>query len=411
MYCKHFFYLLLMLAVITINSYSQNEPDNKDGKKERAYLIKSLTKMADPILTALSQNKLKEKMPIEKVDGMQKSSPSTYLEGFARLLAGMAPWLELGPDDTEEGKLRKKYIDLAVQCIHNGTDPASPDYLDFNIEGQSLVDAAFLTHALLRAPTQLWGRLDDVTKKNLVAALKLTRATKPPQNNWLLFVAMVETGLLNFTGECDQSRIDNAIQKHKEWYKGDAAYGDGPNFHWDYYNSFVIHPMLLTVLDVLKDKGQKPVLDFSTQLKRSKRYAAVQERMISPEATYPVLGRSLAYRFGAFQLLSQMALMKALPDHISPQQVRAALFTMIKKQFRAPGTFDSNGWLQIGIYGHQPGIAESYISTGSLYLCAQAFLILGLPPTDALWNGKDEDWTAKKVWKGLAVPIDHASSD
>ncbi len=136
------------------------------------------------------------------------------------------------------------------------------------------------------------------------------------------------------------------------------------------------------------------MLDFSTQLRRSKRYVAVQERMISPEATYSLLGRSLVFRFGAFQLLSQMALMKALPDHISPQQVKVALFTMIKKQFIAPGTFDGSGGLHIGIYGHQPSIAETYIYTGSLYLCAQAFLILGLPPTDALWNGKDEDWTA-----------------
>jgi hypothetical protein len=103
-----------------------------------------------------------------------------------------------------------------------------------------------------------------------------------------------------------------------------------------------------------------------------------------------------------------MALYKSLPEHVSPQQVRAAFYTMIKKQLEAPGTFDSNGWLQIGIYGHQPGIAEYYISTGSLYLCSQAFLILGLPATDVLWNGKDEDWTTKKVWKGLAVPIDHA---
>jgi len=116
----------------------------------------------------------------------------------------------------------------------------------------------------------------------------------------------------------------------------------------------------------------------------------------------------LAYRFGAFQLLSQMALRKELPEQVSPQQVRAALYAMIKKQLEAPDTFDKDGWLQIGIYGHQPGIAEYYISTGSLYLCSQAFLILGLPPTDELWKGKDEDWTAKKVWKGLAVPIDHA---
>ncbi len=406
MYLKRVFFLGLFLCIYFPEIMSQGRED--DGQVERAYLVSAITKMADPLLIALSQNKLKLTMPVEKIDGMQKASTSTYLEGFGRLLAGMAPWLELGPDNTAEGKLRKKYIDLALLCLHNGTDTSSPDYLNFTIPGQSLVDAAFLTHALLRAPKQLWGRLDTVTKQNIITALKKTRATKPGQNNWLLFAGMVEAGLLEFTGECDQSRIDYSIEKHKEWYKGDGVYGDGVDFHWDYYNSYVIQPMMLDIVRILEAKGQQPVIDYQTVIKRAVRYAAVQERMISPEATYPVLGRSLAYRFGAFQLLSQMALRKELPDQVSPQQVRAALFGMIKKQLEAPGTFDKKGWLQIGIYGHQPGIAEYYISTGSLYLCSQAFLILGLPSTDELWNGKDEDWTAKKVWKGVAVPIDHS---
>ncbi len=406
MYLKRVFFLGLFLCIYFPGLMSQGRED--DGQTERAYLVSAITKMADPLFTALSQNKLKLTMPVEKNDGMQKGSSSTYLEGFGRLLAGMAPWLELGPDNTAEGRLRKKYIDLALLCLRNGTDTSSPDYLNFTTPGQSLVDAAFLTHALLRAPKQLWGRLDTVTKQNIITALQKTRATKPGQNNWLLFAGMVEAGLLEFTGECDQSRIDYSIEKHKEWYKGDGIYGDGVDFHWDYYNSYVIQPMMLDILRILEAKAQKPVIDYQTVIKRAVRYAAVQERMISPEATYPVLGRSLAYRFGAFQLLSQMALRKELPEQVSPQQVRAALFTMIKKQLEAPGTFDKDGWLQIGIYGHQPGIAEYYISTGSLYLCSQAFLILGLPPTDELWKGKDEDWTAKKVWKGLAVPIDHA---
>ena len=406
MYLKRVFFLGLFLCIYFPEIISQGRED--DGQKERIYLVSAITKMADPLLIALSQNKLKQTMPIEKIDGMQKTSTSTYLEGFGRLLAGMAPWLELGPDNTAEGRLRKKYIDLALLCLHNGTDTSSPDYLNFTIPGQSLVDAAFLTHALLRAPKQLWGRLDTVTKQNIITALKKTRATKPGQNNWLLFAGMVEAGLLEFTGECDQSRINYSIEKHKEWYKGDGVYGDGVDFHWDYYNSYVIQPMRLDILRILEAKGQKAVIDYQTAIKRAIRYAAVQERMISPEATYPVLGRSLAYRFGAFQLLSQMALRKELPEQVSPRQVRAALYAMIKKQLEAPGTYDTNGWLQIGIYGHQPGIGEYYISTGSVYLCSQAFLILGLPPADELWNGKDEDWTAKKVWKGLAVPIDHA---
>lgn len=401
------FCILLIVSFLSANVSAQNDA----GQNQRAYLIQTLVKMADPMFTALSQKKLKQQMTVERSPAMvtaKRNPTTTHLEGFARLLGGMAPWLELGPDETKEGKLRKKYIDLAVQCISNGVDSSSPDYLSFNIQGQSLVDAAFLAHALLRSPKQLWGNLDEATKKNLVSALKLTRSTKPGQSNWLLFSGMVEACLLEFTGACDQTRIDYAIQKHKEWYKGDGVYGDGKDFHFDYYNSFVIHPMMLDILRVTNAKGIVTPIDLATELKRSTRYAEIQERMISPEGTYPVVGRSIAYRCGAFQSLAQMVLQKALPQTVSEQQVRAALYHMIKKQFEAPNTFDAKGWLTIGVYGHQPGMGDYYISTGSLYLCAQAFLMLGLPSTDSFWKGADQDWTAKKVWNGVEVPIDHA---
>src|SRR6266699_3621721 len=59
---------------------------------------------------------------------------------------------------------------------------------------------------------------------------------------------------------------------------------------------------------------------------------------------------------------------------------------VIFKMIGAPGTFDDGGWLTIGFCGHQPSLAESYISTGSLYLCATALLPLGLSPSDAFWS-------------------------
>src|SRR3712207_5232101 len=104
--------------------------------------------------------------------------------------------------------------------------------------------------------------------------------------------------------------------------------------------------------------------------RRARRYAEVQERLISPEGTFPPLGRSLAYRFGALQLFAQMALRRQLPDAVSPCQVRAAMTSVIRRMIEAPGTFDANGWLTLGFCGHQPGVAETYISTGSTYLCA-----------------------------------------
>ena len=45
-------------------------------------------------------------------------------------------------------------------AIAAGTDPASPDYMNFNQGHQPVVDTAFLALAILRAPTELWKKLD-----------------------------------------------------------------------------------------------------------------------------------------------------------------------------------------------------------------------------------------------------------
>lgn len=398
--------LVLLIAPQFLSAQSKLD----DGQAERQFYVQTLTKIADPVLVALSENKLKATMPVEALIAKDRVY-STYLEAFGRLLDGMAPWLELGPDDTKEGVLRKKYIDLALKGIKNATDPKAADYMNFYKGRQPLVDAAFFADALLRSPNQLWGRLDDQTKQNVIEALKSSRVINASYSNWLMFSATVEAALQKFDKSGDMMRIDYALKQHLLWYKGDGAYGDGPNFHWDYYNSFVIQPMLLAVTSVMKEEGLDRYHYYELFLERAQRYAAVQERLISPEGTYPPIGRSLAYRFGAFQLLSKIAWMGQLPDHVSPQQVRAALYTVIKRQVSMPGTFDEKGWLQIGFAGHQTSIAENYISTGSLYLCSEAFLVLGLPASDPFWQGPDKDWTAKKAWNGEQIDIDHAITD
>lgn len=378
----------------------------------RDYWIKILTKIADPLLDSLSKGELHKNMPVECKPGSESDRRKvTHLEAFGRLMAGMAPWLELGADETTEGQLRKKYIVLSQKCMKMAVDPQSPDFMNFNEGGQPLVDSAFLAHAILRAPNILWQQLDSSTKQQIVVAMKSSRIITPGYSNWLLFSAMVEAFLL-FAGEQhDELRMDLAIRKHMEWYKGDGMYGDGPDFHWDYYNSFVIQPMLVDVLGELCKHGKKYDKTFETVLKRAKRYADIQERLISPEGTFPAIGRSLPYRFGAFQLLAQMALQNRLPENLNPAQVRTALSAVIQKMIEAPHVFDAEGWLQIGFYGHQPDIAESYISTGSLYLCSVGLLPLGLPESDPFWTGPSVDWSSKKIWSGQNFPADHAIND
>jgi hypothetical protein len=397
-----------VLFAVLFLAISSSAAAQFDGQRQRAYMVKTITHIADPVLNALSKNQLKTQMPVEAKSASRKSV--TYLEAFGRLFAGMAPWLELKPDNTAEGRLRKKYAQLVISCLKNATDPNAADFMNFDKGSQPLVDAAFLAQGLLRAPNQVWARLDANTKDNIIEALKSSRVIKPGNNNWLLFSAEVEAALLKYEGSCDRTRIDHALKSLNSWYKGDGAYGDGPNFHWDYYNSFVIQPMLLDIVQLLYEKDKTSDIEklYGLILNRSKRYSAVQERLISPEGTYPPIGRSLAYRFGNFQLLSQIAWMQQLPENIEPEQVRCALYTVIKRQIEAPDTFDEKGWLRIGLYGHQPGIGEDYISTGSLYLCSEAFLVLGLPATNRFWMGPNKDWTAKKIWLGHDIPTDHA---
>ncbi len=332
----------------------------------------------------------------------------THLEALGRLLAGLAPWLELPADSTPEGRERASYAALARRAIARAVDPASADFLNFTRDRQPLVDAAFLALGVLRAPRALRDELDDTTRRHLIAALESTRPITPPFNNWLLFSATVEAGLKSLGAGWDRTRVDYALRQHEQWYKGDGAYGDGPDFHWDYYNSFVIHPLLLAVIDACNEESAAWKDLAPAVMRRAQRYAAVQERLIGPDGSFPAIGRSLAYRCGAFHLLADVTLRRRLPDGVSPAQVRGALTTAVKRTLEAPGTFDAEGWLRIGFCGHQPGVGEPYISTGSLYLCAVALLPLGLPASDEFWSAPAQPWTSLRAWSGQPFPIDHA---
>lgn len=162
------------------------------------------------------------------------------------------------------------------------------------------------------------------------------------------------------------------------------------------------------LVGVMQKHGLEGADFLSQQQKRHGRLAEQLERMISPEGSYPIIGRSIAYRLGSFHALADAALLHLLPAEINPAQVRCALTAVMIRQFKQPHTFDANGWLRVGYAGSQINMGEEYINTGSIYLCMSAFLALGLPETDAFWANPSVDWTALKAWHGVDVGSDHA---
>lgn len=377
---------------------------------DREYWSNMAYQLAEPILKHMSQGELMKTMKPELAPSWDGRSPKvTYMEAFGRLMAGIAPWLALPDDDTPEGKQRKQLREWALKSYAHAVNPDSPDYLAWNAGGQPLVDAAYIANSFLRAPDALWAPLDEATKQGFIREFKSLRRVHPSYSNWLLFGAMIETFLLTIEEEYDAFRINMALRKIEEWYVGDGWYSDGPHFAVDYYGSYVIHPMYVEILDILKEKKKINTKGFEPALKRMKRYADILERFISPEGTFPAVGRSITYRMAVFQPLSLLAWKYELPRQQTYGQVRNALTTTMKRMFSVDGNFNEAGFLQLGFAGHQPDISDYYTNNGSLYITALVFLPLGLPAGHPFWTDAPQDWTARKAWSGQPFPKDHSS--
>jgi hypothetical protein len=107
---------------------------------DRAYWVQVLTRVAAPVLKALSERRLKIEMPVEAPYGNAADRQQfTYLEATGRLLAGIAPWLETG------GRRPAQPVRGVVTRSDRG--------------GQPVVGAGFLALAILRA--------DNCRKKSL----------------------------------------------------------------------------------------------------------------------------------------------------------------------------------------------------------------------------------------------------
>ena len=384
-------------------------------QQDRSYWLQQVELVSEPVLKALKDGNLRQKMPVEAVHGEAEArAVATHLEALGRLLSGLAPWLELGSsrgESAQETALRNRYRDYALAGITSALDPSAADHMHFGESSQTLVDSSFLALALLRAPNQLLQKLDTKTQQRLAEVLVTERKIQPPFNNWLLFAAMNEALLMTLHQAWDRIRVDYALRELQSWYLGDATYGDGPHFHWDFYNSFVIQPYLLQLMDTVGD--QSPAWSAMRTLihEHAQRYASIQERLIAPDGSYPAIGRSITYRCGAFHLLADAARRNILSGGLTAPQVRCALSAVMQRTLGAAGTFSTEGWLQIGLAGHQPGLGETYISTGSLYLCSAVWLPLGLPPADPFWSHPPAPWTSQIIWSGKNFQADHAHDE
>ena len=403
--------VLAMIIAIFVAAPMQAKKKTVE-KTDRQVWADLCYKISQPVLENMSKGNFQKDFPLELSptwDG--RDTKVAYLETFARLMAGISPWLALPDDGTPEGKQRKQLHEWAIQAYKNAVDPNSPDKITWLTNtSQPLCDASYLVESFMRAPEATWGQLDEVTKKRYIEGLKSLRTIRPAYNNWLLFRAMVEVFFMSIGEDVDEYALSVGLQKMSEWYLSDGWYSDGPEYAMDYYNSYVMHPMMVEVVEMCKKHKFSTPISLDLAVKRMNRFNTILERFISPEGAYPAVGRSVIYRMGAFQTLAMSAWKYGLPKDLTNGSVRSALTCVMKRMFAVDGNFDDKGYLRLGFAGHQPNLANYYSNNGSLYMTSLVFMPLGLPAYHPFWTAPAEPWTSQKAWSGQEFPEDYHTS-
>ena len=410
--------LLATMMALMMSSATMAKKVKSVQQTDREYWCSLAYRMAQPVLENMAKGELQKNMQTEFSPSFDnRNRKVVYMETFGRLMAGVAPWLTLPDDDTAEGQQRRQLREWALQSYKNSVDPDSPDYLCWGVAGQNLVDAAYIAESFLRAYDQLWVPLDEVTKQRYIKEFQKLRRIDPPYTNWLLFSSVIEGFIAKAAGqrEYDEYRVNSACRKMEEWYVGDGWFSDGPEFAFNYYSSFVFHPMYLETLQAMIDAKVNSRLDYQKyydrELRRTQKFSIILERFISPEGTFPVFGRSIPYRMACLQPLALMAWYEKLPQDLTNGQVRNALTSVLHRMFDKQQNFNAGGYLTIGFCGSQPETADWYTNNGSLYMTTLCFMPLGLPSTHPFWADAPEPCTQAKAWNGMPFPKDHDWKD
>ncbi|CAN5640338.1 hypothetical protein BH23GEM11_BH23GEM11_03980 [soil metagenome] len=217
------------------------------------------------------------------------------IEGFARLMPLLGAWVNSGrpvrvqlPSGTT--------VDLVEEFtrgVVRGTDPASPDYWgDMKRSDQRIVEGADIALALWLFRDVARDAMTATQRGNVVAWLSQASDHWTLDNNWRLFVVLIDRVLDRLGHPVAESTARDHFERVKEFHLGDGWFRDGPKGEADYYNAWGFHYLLSWIERI--DPGWDPEFIGSVQ----RRFLATYRYLIAPEG-FPALGRSVTYRMAA----------------------------------------------------------------------------------------------------------------
>lgn len=368
----------------------------------RIIWFNKLNSIVEPVIDGFVNKTIKETFPIHfsplYKENKEVNKELIFIELYSRTLLSISILFqnENFIKEYNYDNLYKKTI-ITIKNNFNG-------YLNFyHKSGQLLVEMSFICLSFIRSP-YLWNLLDLTLKKVILEIVNETSKYEPHNNNWILFSCILDIFLYKNKKILKLDRCYNYINKFESFYIGDGWYKDGLIFHMDYYNSFIILPFLLDIYHELSDIDKRFLKNYNNTVIKIQRHCEFLERLISPEGTFPLFGRSITYKTAIFHALVYSSYLSILPNSISYGQVRNALTVVIERMFN--NCVDKNNYLLFGFNSFQPEITDEYTNSGSIYFCLLIFIPLGLSNEHLFWKNELKDWTQKKIWNKVSINKD-----
>lgn len=337
------------------------------------------------------------------------NNKAVELEGFARLLWGVIPYLKgqalnAKPEGAKSGILRAEKTpdesDIAlsefiVMGITNGVDPDHEEF--WGIPGdydQLLVEMAVFGYALLLIPGMVWDPLSKKTKQQFAYWLSYINRRQIPDCNWVFFRILVNCGLERVgAAEFNRKMLEESFGLVDEFYVSgpdDGWYNDGKPAERrsrDYYIPWAMHYYGLIFSGCCADSYPEYAAKYR---QRALQFSNEFSYWFADDGAPLPYGRSLTYRY------AQCAFWGALPFAISdstadlPWGEFKGYFLRNLRWWFGQAAYTETGRMTVGYTYPNQYMAERYNSPNSPLWALKAFIPLSLAESHPFWQAEEE---------------------
>jgi len=327
-----------------------------------------------------------------RLAGPVLAAPMPELASLAAVLHGLSPWFEHGRESAASELARLARTRLAA-IFADSEAPA---------RRARLASGAMLAAALQRAPSALWTGLPTETRHAAGRWFAALAAAPCRSDDDRLFAAVLAVALRDLglgPSPGGPGAIYAGLRCPQNW--ADWR-GPGERWHWMQERALPAELLLLEALESVA--AREPTWQsYRDRLRdRLAHQAALEERLVAPDGTYPLLGWAENHRCGAFQSLAAAAWRGLLPASVRPAQARTALSAVLHRTLNEPAAFAPDGSL-LPWPVFAPGSAAPS-EAGARYLCCAALLPLGLSALDPFWMGSAQHVTWHRSWLRRDLP-------